>query len=69
MSRFRLETHDPTKPRVYCPTCGEVRGSLHYVRHRGTGTGTVHTHHRNTGEAAHVLCPGGPIDLEKDTAT
>lgn len=62
-----LTGHKPgTRPRVYCPVCGQVRGSEQYSRGL---VPVVHAHHRNTGDAETVLCPGGPVDMDKDKAT
>jgi hypothetical protein len=55
-----------TRPRVYCPACGEVRGSEQYTKGQAP---TVYGHHRNDGGPDRVLCPGGPIDPVKDKAT
>lgn len=53
-------------PRVYCPFCGEVRGSEHYSR---KGSPFVYKHRRNDKDMKSVWCPGGPVDLVEDAAT
>lgn len=68
MSEAFLISHRPgTRPRVYCPVCGEVRGSEQYNHARTRPK--VYAHHRRDVDGVKSLCPGGPIDLERDTAT
>jgi hypothetical protein len=55
------------RPRVYCPCCGEVRGSEQYTRAKQRPT--VYAHYRRDVDGPETLCPGGPIDLTKDAAT
>lgn len=73
MSRARkvvklLGSHVPGRVRVYCPSCGEVRGSAQYT-HPQSGKAHVYSHHRTVGPGPQEQCPGGPVDLETDGAT
>jgi hypothetical protein len=59
--------HVQGRPRAYCPTCGEVRGSAQYT-HPQSGKAQVYGHTRTTGTGTPAACPGGPVDLGEDTA-
>lgn len=61
------QAHKPQDgPRVYCPSCGEVRGSEHYSRGLSP---FVYKHRRNDQDMVSVWCPGGPVSMEEDRAT
>jgi hypothetical protein len=68
VSRHWSNTHNPAKVRVYCPQCGEVRGSAQYT-HPQTGNARVYAHRRTTGVGVQTDCPGGPVTLGEDSAT
>lgn len=50
--------------RVYCPTCGEVRGNERYGFPAEHDERRVFSHTRNGG----INCKGGPVDIVKDRA-
>ena len=68
MTRHWSNTHNPAKVRVYCPSCGEVRGSAQYT-HPQSGQARVYSHKRTVCAGEQQTCPGGPVTIGEDSAT